>query len=68
VPFPFLGAAHLASQVNEPQAPLVRAGEGEVETEWTKQCLPSEFAGESTMIIIADFLTKIMRENKDIET
>jgi len=26
--------------------------------------LPPEFAGESTMIIIADFLTKIMRENK----
>jgi hypothetical protein len=47
---------------------LARAGEGEVETEWTKQGLPPEFAGESTMIIIADFLTKIMRENKDIET
>jgi len=68
VPFLFLGAAHLASQVNEPQVPLARAGDGEVETEWTKQGLPPEFAGESTMIIIADFLTKIMRENKDIET
>jgi hypothetical protein len=68
VPFLFLDAAHLASQVNEPQVPLARAGEGEVETEWTTQGLPPEFAGESTMIIIADFLTKIMRENKDIET
>lgn len=47
--FLFLGAAHLASQVNEPQVPLARAGEGEVETEWTKQGLPPEFAGESTI-------------------